>query len=262
MTLICITEIQLVDLLDLLTYNKNSLDSDLFECCNFGDIMSEEDRDHASRAAHSQQLRSFLVKSGSSSALLIHGNRDDPVPMSSLRFLVGKLCLTFANTEEIVVLCHFCGLHADILDPKANASGMMTNIIGQLLSIADFKFDLSSIHDETWQHIENDDCETLCRLFLFLIPQISRTKVVFCFIDSISIYETEERKENTNLVLSTLTNLASSQNDGPEFKLLITDSGRSEYAGLYITEDENVVEMNNSFDDDGHGVSDLEASFG
>ena len=259
--LILATGIRQQELIDLLTYNLDDLTQDVGDSCDLGEIISEEEKSDASQAARSKQLRKFLVDASKSRVLLIHGNIEDPTPTSFLSFLTGKLSLTYANTEDVFVLSYFCGLHAEIWDPKANASGMMTTIVGQLLSIPHVIYDLSFVDDSMYELIGKDDCRMLCTLFLHLMDQLPRNKVVFCFIDSISIYETEERAQDACLVLSTLTNFIKEQEDGAIFKLLVTEPGRSQYAWRYITEENDVLEMNGSDEDDGLGILEIEDGF-
>ena len=162
------------------------------------------------------------------------------------------------NANDVIALSYFCGLHAEIWDPKANASGMMTAIVSQLLSVSDTKYDLSFVDDRMYERIEKDDCRTLCILFLHLMDQLPQNKIVFCFIDSISIYETDERAKDTRLVLSTLTHFIKEQKDGAFFKLLVTEPGRSQYAWQYVSEEKDVLEMDGSNDDDGLGTLEIE----
>ncbi|KAL9119792.1 MAG: hypothetical protein Q9187_003655 [Circinaria calcarea] len=249
------------EMIALLIYRPDHIIQDLEECCIFGEMMGEEEKEQASRATRSDQLRKFLTESSQSRALLINGNFDDPNPTSSLSFLLAKISLTYSDAKDVIVLSYFCSLHADVFDPRANAIGMMISLVGQLLSYPGLDFDLTFMDEELCNLIERDDCKALCTVFLHLIAQLARLKLVFCFIDSISIYETDTRVEDTELVLSTLTNLVS-QDGGAIFNLLVTDPGRSLCASRYITEDEEVLEMDDSIDDDGHGILDLEGLSG
>ena len=69
---------------------------------------------------------------------------------------------------------------------------MMKNIIGQLLLIPNTIHDLSFVVGKMYKMIKANNCLTLCELFLCLISQLPKGKVVFCLINSISIYETDQ----------------------------------------------------------------------
>ncbi|KAH0565034.1 hypothetical protein GP486_001573 [Trichoglossum hirsutum] len=239
------------ELIAVLMYNADIPARDLEECRDFSGMMSRKEINRAFQAMRSVELQEWLTDSTKSRVLLINGNGPDPtVLISPLSVLLAMLSHAYENSRRAVVLSHFCSLHADTWDPKANATGMIISLIGQLLSYQGLEFNLSSFDDDFCQSIEDDDLEMLCIMFLRLVKQLPRTKIVFCLIDTISVYETKDRLVKTARVLSTLTHLVANRRKGPIFKLLVTDPRMSDCAHDYIKE-KDTLELDDFFVGDG-----------
>lgn len=109
--------------------------------------------------------------------------------------------------QQIIVLHHFCGQHTSYRDPLRGPSGLMRNLIHQLLvqgflnnsTTAPSQATLGFILEQFLAslHSNPDDIPTLCRLFTALVNHLptassptSAPAVIFCLIDGISDLET------------------------------------------------------------------------
>jgi hypothetical protein len=214
-------------------YDPNLITQDLKECRDFVGVASESDKALAFQAVCDPQLREWLIESTNSRGLLINGNKSDPTDViSPLSYFIAELSRTYTSAKRAIVLTYFCSLHTRAWDPRANAAGMMSRLVGQLLLHVDLLFDLSFITKRACRRIESDDFEALCITFLQLIEQLPSDQVVVCLIDNLSIYDNGKRRKDTLKAFSTLKNLSEDQNDqgGPVFKLLVTDPGYSPYS--------------------------------
>lgn len=212
--------------------------------------MSLASKDRASHIARSEQLRSWVLDAENSTALLILANtRDDATAFSSpVSYLVAELSDLYADRNSTATLSYFCGLHVDSWkNPRATGIGMVSSFLGQLLDYERFEseFGLGFLDDQIIEGLKCDDCETLCEVFKTLILQIRQPVVLYCFVDTLSIYETPQRYATTSAVLNILKDLVDEtrnrQTEGKEgtvFKLLVTDPGSSVKLESVFEEDE------------------------
>jgi hypothetical protein len=109
----------------------------------------------------------------------------------------------------------------------------------------------------TMPNLKNDEIDALCTVFKELVLHMQQPMLIFCFIDTISIYETPDRKEATESVLQILTDLAAHQNKAAVFRLLITDPGMSCDAERLFA-DPDIFLVPRDIDGDGQGVLTVE----
>ena len=253
--------------LDLLSYDESQSYKDIDRCRQDGQTMSVASKDRASYVARSQKLKYWLVNARTSTALLILGNSSEADTLSSpLSFIAAELAHNCVETDSTKALAYFCGQHTDSWrDPRANATGLIVSLITQLLSqpgeeSVDAMFNLAFIDDEMCRLIRQDDIEALCDLFKTLVLQIKTFKVVMCVIDTISIYETAERRALTSYVLAVLMEIVEETggNDkGVVFKLLITEPGAYCAAETSFLEEE-ILRVEECIDGTGQGVLDMD----
>ena len=225
--------------------------------------MTNDDKDRATYIIRSEKLCQWLSGSERAEPLLINGCSDPREYISSLSFFCAQLAASMSAAKAAIVISYFCGRHMDLdRDRTANAQGMMVSLIGQLLSQQKQKgldFDLSFIEDQDVELLIKDNLHTLCKIFRELVLQLPGTKVLFCIIDGISLYETLDRKKGTLYAMHSLTRLLrkASKGDGVLFKCLVTCPGRSLYIydGNFVPED--ILVVPEFIDGDGQGVWDM-----
>ncbi|KAI9736751.1 MAG: hypothetical protein M1834_000955 [Cirrosporium novae-zelandiae] len=240
-----------------LQYDLNVPFNDIEECRRYGATMDDMDKDRASYIANLDQLRTWLIEPVNRRVLVINGNSDPLALISPTSFISAELAHLYGRARSTIALSYCCGLHSDTLDRWANSIGMVTSLLSQLLSRQELDFDLSFIDKRLQKQLKHHHLHGLCRIFRHLIRQFPSTYNVFCFIDTVSIYETAERQEDSYLVMKTLTDLIGDPKVDAIFKLLITDPGDScsterivEEAGIVY----DILHVPSEIDGDRQGV--------
>lgn len=249
-----------------MAYNAAIATRQAEECLSLSDL----DPGHLRQLSSLTQTDSFKtwLSDEESSPLLIHGNFDQFDGHSPLSYLCARLVNEYAKMDCVAVLHYFCSLRSDRWDPRCNAAGIVSQMVGQLLAntTLSFNFDLNIVNGRSIKKFRSYDLTNLGQLFLQLIRQLSRTRVViFCLIDSISVYETEPLVEDTRTLLVTLMELVNSQRGNRRkkstkivFKLLVTDAGSTRYAYENFRSDE-VLNMHDDLDDGNEDVLEIGA---
>lgn len=237
--------ITISQLVSMLPHNQDLVLRDRNRCRFDGQGMSLSDKDRASHVARSERLQHWLLQTQTSSALFVLANiAQNTALFSPLSFLAAELAHIYAETDSTATLSFFCGLHTQSFkDPHANAIGMMMSFLGQLLSYKRFEayFDLEFVDNEMLEGLVNGDLQSLCDVFRTLVLQIKEPTMLFAFIDTISIYETRQRLEETKFVVQMLKDLVEetksrqtlphegevNEDPGVAFKFLVTDPGHS-----------------------------------
>ncbi|KAI0860002.1 hypothetical protein F4860DRAFT_480631 [Xylaria cubensis] len=221
--------------------------------------VEERQLDQLSSLIRHDDFKTWLGDRSKATALLVHGNFDSDKAISPL----SVLCSRFRTESQqgsgsnIVFLHYFCGTqpHGQ-QQQQASAYDIVRSFTGQLITHERFgnQFDLTFIDSKMTQHIQRNKFADMCRLFQRLLMQLDNTNaLVFCFIDSISICETNKLYKNTEQLLATLQKAVKVRRDrhwqareGPKMllKVLITDANSTTYAHKYFTGEGMIIEMN------------------
>ncbi|KAI9662331.1 MAG: hypothetical protein M1821_008498 [Bathelium mastoideum] len=263
-------------LLEYLKFRPEYNSDDLEECLTF-DFPSKQRR-KLSALTQQSIFQDWLKDESQSTALVIYGNMDYDDQVSPISYLAARIGKQYYRKDGFIVLSYICGLHDDL-----DAVAILARITGQLLSQVSqaqqaqplLSSEIVSRHEE--KGLKKRDPETLAAIFANVIRQLRSYRViVFCLIDSISIYENGEGGEHTRLLLSTLSRLVESmrgrrrnrRKDKMVFKLLISEGSRSSGAHGYF-KDKELLEIDEAdeasedgFEDgigseNGSGASDL-----
>lgn len=218
--------------------------------------MGDAAKDRASFVANSRKLQLWLTDPTKSQALNINGDFKHDAHTPPFSFLCAEMLHLYGSVQNTYAIAYFCHLHSDSWrNQRANARGMMISLIGQLLSLRG-SFDLSFIDQKTIGEVKADGIRALCRIFRRLVFQLPEEAVLFCCIDTISIYETSDRLEETRFAFRTITRLLAAKKWKGTFKLLITSSGRSLGIEAYLNEEE-ILRVPDDIDGNRLGVMDL-----
>ena len=216
-------------MLRLLRFDHDMPISDTTACVNGYYTMDQAAKGRASWVVQSEMVRQWLG-SAWSGCLLVQGNSDGSSAKSPLSLLCAKAIGIFSARQSVFVLRYFCGLHTRISKPRDNATGMMNNLLGQLIlqsekSGVDLHF--ADFGPEDLRGAREDHLPSLLTMFRKCILRIPYANTIYCIIDGISFYETSQRRESTLDVLHNLRRTITKAND-VNFKLLITAPGRSQ----------------------------------
>jgi hypothetical protein len=216
--------------------SKNLLESHL----SHNQAVSSQDLDVMTRRAQSCDVRSqgamhwvlqsprfkCWLQSQLPDVLSVNGNLEDGMARySSTTLLCGILIRSLREQEATHVLHFFCGAHNSGHESSAGPRGLIHSLIAQLLSTQ--QFDLSFLRfGKLEEGIKANNVGAYCRVFYKLVEQL-QSSVIFCIIDCVSLFETENWIEDLQLVLKTLLNTAADEHLNTRIKLLATSTSRS-----------------------------------
>lgn len=192
-----------------------------------GLAMAIPDQDRAVHIIQSETLHLWLG-TPTSSILLINSNRPGSNGLrSSVSFVSAKLADTLRLARKsaeapIINLHFFCGEHANWRDdPDNSPTGLMASLLAQLLT--QYRdFDLSEIIN--LDKMDTDNINNLLVVFTKLVARLPKETMVFCIIDSVSVYEAGETADDVEVLLDGLIALARGMTGGKHcvLKLLLT----------------------------------------
>ncbi|KAJ2989594.1 hypothetical protein NUW58_g3394 [Xylaria curta] len=193
---------------------------------NVGEIILE-DRGRAEQVISTPHFHDWAT-SPSSTKLLVHGDFDSTAaanrgmsPFSMLCAIMVKALRLSLAEGEIISLVFFCGCHL-VDDVYRGGRAMIRSLLAQLLR----QFPAGSIEPDSglvMQEVERGDISQLCRLFVYLVRQLPPRMTVFCLIDGIGEYESEEYLHGMDLVVMTILELVdeSATSGRAKIKLLL-----------------------------------------
>lgn len=150
----------------------------------------------------------------------------DTIP--SLSYFSAVLRQKLENMQCTVRLNFFCGMHTEPEDSLDGACGIMRILTSQLLR-QKFNSDLSFLDLAFVDKIRAHDISHLCLLFRNLLKS-AKSAAIFCIIDGISRFDTEDKKSDVKSVLKYLqeldkdiaTTTPSSESNGVFLHVLVT----------------------------------------
>lgn len=209
---------------------------DIKSCLDRGFAQSDADHIRSNWVFQSPELGTFLAgEKAGSQLLLVNGNTDATDFVSPLSVVCARISDLMGVSGRIILLSYFCGCHTDELrEPRANASGILANLLGQLLCQIknrgglESKLDLSSDHPHAGDSISEDHLEVLFDMFRKIVEQLPKRLRVFCMLDSLTVYENGERKKDTLKMMRKLLRLLE-KSKRTELRVLVTAPGKSIY---------------------------------
>lgn len=182
------------------------------------------------------------LKSSNAQALLVDGNSASVAlsRTSPISLLCATLARSLVDMQSAICLQFFCGLHTSSNDSLSGPHGLIRSLISQLLSY--YNFDLGFINSRIFRdRIQNLEMDRLCELFRTLLHQIPIDKAVFCIIDSISLYERTEWRQDICFVVHKLREITEIVELNAVFKLFITSSSRSRHINNHIALQDQLI---------------------
>ncbi|PGH30406.1 hypothetical protein GX50_06842 [[Emmonsia] crescens] len=199
--------------------------------------LPRSDQDRAVAIMQSPKLHHWITES-SSSALLVNFN--DPKKTASTSFISAKLTHSIQSDvidphypRNIFALFFLCAEHMRLDDPDYGVSGMIRNLIGQLL-VAYPDFGMSVI--KQIQRADQEDINSLCQIFHMMIAQLPPHVTVFCVLDAITVYEQNNslREEGEFAVQELMDMVQWTKDHGCDFKVLLTSAWNSHVFYKYV----------------------------
>ncbi|KAI0885473.1 uncharacterized protein GGS22DRAFT_129561 [Annulohypoxylon maeteangense] len=194
------------------------------------------------------EFQSWLQEDKMSTRLLIQGNFET----SGINSPLSHLCARFPNEylrrgqTGIIFLHYFCRIQLSRRGMMANACDIASNLIGQLIHNSQLAshIRIGYLKPMRMKKIKKQNFKQTIQLFFEILSQISdESLVIFCFIDSISAYESSNKLRETLEFFERLCNFleprSSRKRKGETrtniiFKLLVTEARRTSHVYKYF----------------------------
>jgi hypothetical protein len=177
------------------------------------------------------RVREFLT-SGGSDAILVEApmdSQDEMARCTATSLACALLLQDLSSQSHAGAIHYFCGRHNYAQDPLSNGIGIIKMLTGQLLCLQQ-EYDLSFLNPEWRTALESSNPQAFYRLFAFLIEQVN-VPVLFIVIDSISLFEGNERRDDTVEAIREIRDIALASSHRVNIKLLLTSSRTSRNVG-------------------------------
>ena len=201
-----------------------------------GSDQSVHDRGHL--LMHDRRFQAWLA-SAQSKRLLVDGNAGSASERVSAMTVVCALLAHSLRSEIASTITYFCGLHTDPGDTLGGPCGILRAILAQVIHVYDVHLDF--FDSEEYDELQRFDLRRLCILLRVLMKKLPAGVVLFCMVDSISLYEKDDWLEGICYALRMIGDLTRDPEVSAIFKLLITSPLASRYIGRYLPEEDRLV---------------------
>lgn len=196
-------------------------------------------------------FKDFVARDGSG-LLLVDGHckSDGAGKTSPLSVWSASFIASLVQSDSILVMHFFCGLHAQIDpdDSSAGPLGLVKSLAAQLILHPSDPISRSNSLDRALLDGMNvDSFETLCEVFKSMIISIDSDKVLFIIVDNVSEFEGvtwNEWHDQTCHIFNLLYGLVQDRSQNPErrlrMKVLMTSANRSLSFGRMVKDTEVV----------------------
>lgn len=148
--------------------------------------------------------------------------------ITAVSLFCATLITSLTNLRRGDVVVHFfCGLHVDPRDPSPGPTGLIRSLIMQVFMYLrrDDLLSLDFLNDRAIiQAMEDQDLEILCQTLQSLLDQFQAGTQVFCIIDSITLFDSEEWSPDLTVVLEYLHEIVQDSKLPAIFKVMLTSS--------------------------------------
>jgi hypothetical protein len=214
-------------LFDLLNLGSRSPEGELQRVISAGRTQSLALQSRAVWLLRSSRLQRWL-NSPNSDAVLIHGN-SDAAKISPVSLFCALLVQSLVAVEPARVVHFFCGIHSAPQDPLTGAQGLLRSLIGQLLCQDQYK--LAFLTRRDIHRIKTNELGALQELFANLVMQLGPGTALFCVLDGINFYETDEHAMYAGSVFTQILNLVRADESRAVVKFLVTSPSRTRLVG-------------------------------
>ncbi|ODH33993.1 hypothetical protein ACO22_03216 [Paracoccidioides brasiliensis] len=202
------------------------------------------DQDRGVAVMQSPKLHQWITNTNSS-ALLVNFNGSKKTASTS--FISAKLTHSILSDamdphypRNIFPLFYLCAQNMRQDDPNFGVSGMMQNLISQLL-VAYPDFTMSFL--KHIQRANQENINSLCQTFHKMIAQLPPHVTVFCILDCVTVYEQKSslRKEGEFVVKELMEIVNWTRDHGCNFKVFLTSAWNSHVFYKYVPDEKKCV---------------------
>lgn len=212
-------------LLEILRFDLEEVSEELEATVRQGNISDPSTQGRSQLLMQSSKFQNWF-SSAKSKCLLVDGNAESAMEKMSAMSIVCALLAQNLPSATAKTMVFFCGLHID--EFAATGPGdLIRSLLGQIIS--QYSLSTTFVDGRAYEELRRFDLRRLCALMTELVKKIPHEAVLFCLVDGISWYETEEMTQETCVVMQTLVDLTYDTGVRGVFKLLITSPMASRY---------------------------------
>ncbi|KAE9368239.1 hypothetical protein N431DRAFT_414523 [Stipitochalara longipes BDJ] len=180
---------------------------------------------HVLKMYRNERVRAFL-KSAASDAIFVEAILEDQEMSrcSCMSLACAVLLQDISHHPHVAAIHYFCGAHNGTKDPVGGGIGILRVLIGQLLCLQEFDFGF--LDEDLGAALEHENPSALFEVFEQLVSQL-RVQTLFCVIDAITLFEGNNRKDDTDALISELIRVATECRHSVHLKLLVTSTSKS-----------------------------------
>lgn len=248
-----ITKTQLLERLHLQQDDESHTD-DLKYILRRNHSMTPRGLDQA-RSLMSKEAFKTLLATDKSAILMVNGHSksEGAGKVNPLSVWSASFAASLAQSDTVVVLHFFCGLHSDEDSDDVHAQGPMglaRSLLGQLIHQADDTLRLGPLDTLPVNELQEGNINSILHLFKSLLASVDTGKTVFMIIDNVSEFEGmtwNGWSEEIKLIFTTFYDLihdAGGDQEArtrPKVKVLMTSPNKSTSLGEMVAEDEVVA---------------------
>lgn len=181
----------------------------------------------------SEQFKHWFF-SKASAVLLVDANFDTTITgrLSPMSLFCAMMSVQLPDADHNIWLQFFCGQYTRSSSPVCGPHGMVRSLITQLLMQLHGRNMLTLVFldpDAAYEDGGMPALDGLCRMLSQLVRTLPAAVTLFCVLDGISYFETEEAGRDLCYVVERLKEIACDEFLRPNFKLLMTSPARSKY---------------------------------
>ena len=182
-----------------------------------------------------------------SAAFFVNANSSAFAPDSPTSYFCAKLASTISSRGSAISsgcatfpLFFFCSRHTYQTDVDAGPTGMLRNLIAQLLNLYP-SFSLETMAEI--ERIDLNDTNELCRTLESLVDELPTDTTIFCIIDGVSAFESRATYEKDFCIaVETLVGLAHGVNErAATIKVLFASTSRSRLLQQHLDSAEMLI---------------------
>lgn len=205
-------------LLELLKFDLADSSEDLEVTVRQGNISDYPTQGRSQLLMQNSKFQAWFA-STQSKCLLVDGHAEFNMEKTSAMSIVCALIARNLPSATARPMAFFCGLHVDEFS-ATGPSDLIRSLLAQLIS--QYSLNTMFVDGRSYEELERFDLRRLCTLMTELVKKVPYGAVLFCLVDGISWYETEEMTQDACLVMQTLIDLTHDTGVRAVFKLLIT----------------------------------------
>ncbi|ORY70362.1 uncharacterized protein BCR38DRAFT_481495 [Pseudomassariella vexata] len=246
----------LEELFDILHIDLGVVGDQLMEVVNKSNAFEPNAMRQASWLLRHKNFKYWLA-SPQSGTLLVDGfcgdqriGRHAPISSVSGTLAVGLPKIRSGERSSCYVLCYFCGLNSYPDNESSGPTQIVRSLLAQLIASlrgGAKNLDLSFIAADADLHqdLMHHNISGLLHIFRGIVSQLPYSTVLYCIIDDLSSFETDDRNWRNDLrylvnQLRSLIDDLMRQPGKPAFKLLMTSSHKSMDIYELIPEEEQI----------------------